>query len=435
MATVPGMAELGPAADVSPEVPPPPRRRRGELTRGRLLAAAARLFAEQGYDATSVESVANAAGITVSGMYKHFPTKADLLLEVARRATRTSAARQALGQGPDLPGQLAALFAEYTAPGQVERRRLSIELSRAAYQNAELRTAVADYNAQLRDSLGRTIVAARPGLAGSEAELLAHLALVLLMGAIHIDTLDPDLIGDAQLGALLRGRLATLLDHGAPDPAADGAPAAPTPAVPSVDAGPRTEPEPEPADGRRRRTVRTHRRIVAAAAELFALQGYDATTTEAIAARAGITVPGLYRHVASKEDLLVEVGKRTFATYRLAGPLDQDGDATAHLAELAVAFSGPADQVQRRLAIELDFGAWRSPRLAAALRAYHRSVRGNVAAALAARSPRPGAADLAAMPVLMLFMGIAHLDTVDPSLVGDPAWAAFLRQRLPQLTA
>jgi AcrR family transcriptional regulator len=420
VATVPAMAD--PVA--------PPRRRRGELTRERLLAAAARLFAEQGYDATSVESVANAAGITVSGMYKHFPTKADLLLEVARRATRTSAARQALGKDPDLPGELAALFAEYTAPGQVERRRLSIELSRAAYQNAELRAAVADYNAQLRDSLARTIVAARPALAGSEAELLAHLVLVLLMGAIHIDTLDPDLIGDAQLVTLLRDRLAALLDEPAP-----GAVAALAPAVPSVDAGPGPEPDPEPFDGRRRRTVRTRRRIVATAAELFALHGYDATTTEAIAARAGITVPGLYRHLASKEDLLVEVGKRTFATYRLAGPLDADGDgdATAHLGELAVAFSGPGDQIQRRLAIELDFGAWRSPRLAAALRDYHRSVRGNVAAALAARSPRPGAADVVAMPVLMLFMGVAHLDTVDPSLVGDPAWAAFLRRRVPQI--
>jgi AcrR family transcriptional regulator len=429
------MAEVGGAAGLStPRSSPPsssPSRRRGELTRDRLLAAAARLFAEQGFDATSVESVATAAGITVSGMYKHFPTKAHLLLEVARRATRTSAARRALGKGPDLPGQLAALFVEYTAPGQIERRRLSIELSRAAYQNDELRAAVAAYNAELRDSLRGTIVAARPGLVahGAEADLLAHLVLVLLMGAIHIDTLDPELIGDAQLAGLLRDRLAALLDGPVPGPGGRGVAGGPAvPAVPSVDGCP--EAEPEPPDGRRRRAARTRRRVVAAAAELFALHGYDGTSTEMIAAKADITVPGLYLHVASKEDLLVEVGRRTFATYRLAGPLDRDGDASAHLAELAVAFSGPGDRVQRRLAIELDFGAWRSPRLATALRDYHRSVRGNVAAAVAARSPR---ADLAAMPVLMLFMGIAHLDTVDPSLVGDPGWADLLRQRLPQL--
>src|SRR3546814_5366593 len=54
--------------------------------------------------------------------------------------------------------------------------------------------------------------------------------------------------------------------------------------------------EPEPDDGRRRRSARTRRRIFEAANELFALHGYDGTTTEMIAASAGITVPGLYLH-------------------------------------------------------------------------------------------------------------------------------------------
>src|SRR3546814_8932053 len=65
----------------------PPRTTKGKATRARLLTAASRLFAVQGYDGTSVEAVATEAGITVPGMYKHFPTKASLLLEVARRAT------------------------------------------------------------------------------------------------------------------------------------------------------------------------------------------------------------------------------------------------------------------------------------------------------------------------------------------------------------
>src|SRR3546814_10907945 len=94
-----------------------------------------------------------------------------------------------------------------------------------------------------------------------------------------------------------------------------------------------------------------------------------------IAASAGITVPGLYLHVASKEDLLVEVGRRTFTGYRMARPLGQSGDPVEFLAELAAAYSTPADHVARRLAIELDFGAWRNERLAEGLRSSHRAIR------------------------------------------------------------
>jgi AcrR family transcriptional regulator len=40
--------------------------------------AAARLFAERGYDATSFEAVAEAAGVTRAVVYDHFASKADL---------------------------------------------------------------------------------------------------------------------------------------------------------------------------------------------------------------------------------------------------------------------------------------------------------------------------------------------------------------------
>src|SRR3546814_9382231 len=129
----------------------PPRTTKGKATRARLLTAASRLFAVQGYDGTSVEAVATEAGITVPGMYKHFPTKASLLLEVARRATITSVARQELTGVADLPGRLAALFAEYTADGQIERRRLSNELSRAAAQHPGLPAAPISLKAPPRE--------------------------------------------------------------------------------------------------------------------------------------------------------------------------------------------------------------------------------------------------------------------------------------------
>jgi AcrR family transcriptional regulator len=51
-------------------------------TRERVLDAAVVLFAEQGYDATSVAQVIERAGLTKGGFYHHFASKDALLYEV-----------------------------------------------------------------------------------------------------------------------------------------------------------------------------------------------------------------------------------------------------------------------------------------------------------------------------------------------------------------
>ncbi|MYT72885.1 MULTISPECIES: TetR/AcrR family transcriptional regulator [unclassified Streptomyces] len=54
----------------------------------RLLAAATRLFAEQGYDRTSVQEIVEAAGVTKGALYHYFGSKDDLLHEVYARLLR-----------------------------------------------------------------------------------------------------------------------------------------------------------------------------------------------------------------------------------------------------------------------------------------------------------------------------------------------------------
>ena len=53
-------------------------------TRSRIVAAAVALFAEQGYDATSVNQVVARAGVAKGALYHHFGSKDDLLYEVYR---------------------------------------------------------------------------------------------------------------------------------------------------------------------------------------------------------------------------------------------------------------------------------------------------------------------------------------------------------------
>ncbi|CAN5924839.1 hypothetical protein BH11MYX4_BH11MYX4_69210 [soil metagenome] len=58
------------------------------------------------------------------------------------------------------------------------------------------------------------------------------------------------------------------------------------------------------ADGRRTRTLETRERIRVAAWELFTTVGYDATTTSAIAERAGVAAGTIFVHASDKADLL-----------------------------------------------------------------------------------------------------------------------------------
>ncbi len=65
--------------------------------RSEIVDAAARLFAENGYEATSVRQIAEVAGILAGSLYHHFATKEDMLHEIMRpRLSHMLAANQRL---------------------------------------------------------------------------------------------------------------------------------------------------------------------------------------------------------------------------------------------------------------------------------------------------------------------------------------------------
>ncbi len=51
------------------------RAAQGRATRGQLIEVATRLFAEHGYEGTSIEAVLSAAGVSRGALYHHFPGK------------------------------------------------------------------------------------------------------------------------------------------------------------------------------------------------------------------------------------------------------------------------------------------------------------------------------------------------------------------------
>ena len=80
------------------------RRLSGEQRRASLLDAAARVFAERGFDAARIEEIAHAAGVSKALIYEHFPSKRDLYAEVVKNGTDEALGRVAEAAAPGLAG-------------------------------------------------------------------------------------------------------------------------------------------------------------------------------------------------------------------------------------------------------------------------------------------------------------------------------------------
>ncbi|HEV2885809.1 MAG TPA: TetR/AcrR family transcriptional regulator [Jatrophihabitans sp.] len=83
-------------------------------TRERIVAAAVSLFAEQGFDATSVNEVVIRAGVAKGALYHHFASKDDLLYEVYRELVDRQLAglREILNRGLAPADTLRELIAD-----------------------------------------------------------------------------------------------------------------------------------------------------------------------------------------------------------------------------------------------------------------------------------------------------------------------------------
>jgi len=93
-------------------------------TRALLTETALALFVERGYDATTMDEVAQSAGVGTSTLYRYFPTKESLLL--ARLGEPGGMARALLARPADEPDDEAlghAVLALYDAGEDAETAR------------------------------------------------------------------------------------------------------------------------------------------------------------------------------------------------------------------------------------------------------------------------------------------------------------------------
>jgi TetR/AcrR family transcriptional repressor of nem operon len=85
-------------------------REKSAENRERIIATAARLFRENGFDGVGLDGIMESAGLTHGGFYRHFRSKKDLAAEAVARGLAASAERQTA-----LPS-LEALVSRYLSP-------------------------------------------------------------------------------------------------------------------------------------------------------------------------------------------------------------------------------------------------------------------------------------------------------------------------------
>jgi AcrR family transcriptional regulator len=144
---------------------------RREETREQVLAAAARVFARNGFHATSLEAVAEEAGFSRGAVYYNFSDKEELFLELLDRrcAERAQDLREVFADADDdveatsRQAQLAAQHALDAMTGDAEWRALYMEFLAHAARNPAFRRAFARRSDQMRSALEEIVVErARP---------------------------------------------------------------------------------------------------------------------------------------------------------------------------------------------------------------------------------------------------------------------------------
>jgi AcrR family transcriptional regulator len=125
------------------------RERKKARTRAAIREHALRLFREQGYNATTVEQIAEAAEVSPSTFFRYFPTKEDVVLQDEMDAMTLAALKRQ-------PTDLSPVAAFRAATAEVYGSLSKEDLARLE-ETAEMTFTVPELRARAVDELSRTI--------------------------------------------------------------------------------------------------------------------------------------------------------------------------------------------------------------------------------------------------------------------------------------
>jgi AcrR family transcriptional regulator len=184
-------------------------------TRGRVLAAAARVFARDGYAGATLDDVAAAAGLTKGAVYWHFPGKTDLFIALLEEHNRQQSATlpSTVAGVASAEGLAAALAQMFAACRQDEAWPALLQEFAASRRDPRVRERLRDLYRASQD-VGRA-VAQTAQAQGRLATNLDPDAVALLFGSllaglmqcwlVYPDTIDTEALIPKLADALWQG--------------------------------------------------------------------------------------------------------------------------------------------------------------------------------------------------------------------------------------
>jgi AcrR family transcriptional regulator len=169
-----------------------PRQVRAELTRERILNAAAHVFAEHGYAAGTTNRIAEHARISIGSLYQYFPNKdailAELLVRHIDRGTWTQADQLDLSPGT-LEATVRALVRDAIDNHRDDPQLLRIMIEEAPLSQELLDTI--DRHGKLRVGQVRDLLARHPDVHVRNLDTAAELIVFTVEINTHKLMADP----------------------------------------------------------------------------------------------------------------------------------------------------------------------------------------------------------------------------------------------------
>ena len=164
-----------------------PRSRQKSDRRSQLLAAAEQLMADRGYLAVRLEDIGAAAGISGPAIYRHFPNKEALLVELlVGISTRLLAgAESVLADAPDADAALDGLIEFHLDFALDEPDLIRIQDRDLANLPAAAQRQVRRAQRRYVETWVGVLRSLDPGLAEADARVMAHAAFGLLNSTPH----------------------------------------------------------------------------------------------------------------------------------------------------------------------------------------------------------------------------------------------------------
>ncbi|MFD4576537.1 TetR/AcrR family transcriptional regulator [Streptomyces sp. NPDC058417] len=169
-----------------------PRQVRAELTRERILTAAAHVFAEYGYAAGTTNRIAEHARMSIGSLYQYFPNKdailAELLIRHIDRGAWAGAAELDLAPG-SLEATVRSLVRDAIDHHRDDPQLLRIMIEEASF-SSELIEAI-DRHGTARVAQVRDVLARHPDVRVSDLDMAVELIVVTVEMNTHKAMADP----------------------------------------------------------------------------------------------------------------------------------------------------------------------------------------------------------------------------------------------------